>query len=161
MENIARDAERSAVLSGVRPGCQWLAAGRSPAERHRYHFALDPVHRLVDVAGYLVSGPPAPRSRWAQAQAGGTDRRRGDDGGHFIARRFNGPSDPVNHFAQSARFNRGAYRALEDSWARALRQGKSVFVRIRPSYPGHSQRPSVLVVSWTVDGERQERLFPN
>jgi hypothetical protein len=84
-----------------------------------------------------------------------------DHGGHYIARRFDGPSDAFNHFAQSARFNRGSYRALEDTWARALRQGKGVFVQITPHYLGRSQRPAWLNVSWTIDGFTKNQAFRN
>ncbi|WP_419827366.1 DNA/RNA non-specific endonuclease [Sphingomonas sp.] len=54
------------------------------------------------------------RSRNAQATAGGGNRLATDDGGHYVAVRFNGPTDTFNHFAQDANFNRGGYRLLED-----------------------------------------------
>ena len=96
------------------------AASRSNAHptvdvtKNGYHFQVDTSDRTNHVAGSL-SLEDAARSRASQRQAGGVDRRNTDDGGHFIAVRFNGPSDSFNHFAQDARFNRGAYRALEDS----------------------------------------------
>ena len=102
-----------------------------------------------------------PRSRSAQANAGKPDRRASDDGGHYIAGRFNGPREWFNHFAQDANFNRGSYRALEDRWAKAIRQGKRVFVDIIPHYGGASMRPYVLSVTWTVDGEKHVKDFPN
>ena len=68
----------------------------------------------------------------AKLQAGRL--RATDDGGHYIARRFNGPTDAFNHFAQNANFNRGGYRALEDRWAKAIRDGKKVRVKIIPFY---------------------------
>lgn len=130
-------------------------------ERNRYRYEIDRDNRTREASGHLSLGPVAPRSRLAQARAGGADRRPGDDGGHYIASRFNGPGDAFNHFAQSARFNRGSYRALEDTWARALRQGKSVFVRIQPHYAGHSQRPAWLRVRSTIDGNTRDQIFPN
>jgi hypothetical protein len=101
------------------------------------------------------------RSRSAQARAGRPDRRSSDDGGHYIARRFNGPTEAFNHFAQDANFNRGAYRALEDEWARAIRAGRSVMVRIVPGYEGSSRRPSLINVWFWVDGKRKSLRFPN
>lgn len=61
-----------------------------------------------------------------------------DDGGHYIAARFNGPTEAFNHFAQDANFNRGGYRLLEDEWARDKRAGKTVTVRIVPRLEGGS-----------------------
>jgi len=112
--------------------------------------------------GELSSGPTAPRSRNNQAQAGEPDRREGqDDGGHFIAARFNGPSDGFTHFAQDRNFNRGAYRKLEDGWAGELRAGHKGVIDIFPSYEGASKRPSSLIVTWSVDGNETTRKFPN
>jgi hypothetical protein len=54
------------------------------------------------------------RSRTSQANAGGAERRASDDGGHYVAARFNGPAEAFNHFARDANFNRGRYRLLED-----------------------------------------------
>jgi hypothetical protein len=101
------------------------------------------------------------RSRSEQRDAGKPDRRTADDGGHFIAARFNGPRERFNHFAQERNFNRGAYRTIEDQWAKALRAGKRVFVDIVPQYEGLSRRPYSLNVVWYVDGERFSESFPN
>ena len=89
------------------------------------------------------------------------DRRSSDDGGHYIARRFNGPREAFNHFAQDANFNRGGYRALEDEWAGAKRGGKHVWVKIVPVYEGSSQRPSAINVWFTIDGNLKSQQFPN
>ena len=50
------------------------------------------------------------RSRTVQAQAAGVERQHSDDGGHYVAALFNGPTDAFNHFAQNANFNRGGYK---------------------------------------------------
>ena len=97
------------------------------------------------------------RSRASQVTAGGSDRLKTDDGGRYIARRFNGPHDAFNHFAQDASFNRGSYRVLEDSWAKAKKAGKSVSVKITPHYGGSSRRPDAIEVSYTVGG-RSDRI---
>ena len=124
--------------------------------------------------GLAVSCPLSPvpgtagRCRRTNAQcrgragpAGGVDRRATDDGGHYVAPRFNGPTEAFNHFAQDANFNRGRYRVLEDQWARAMRAGKRVRVRIAPAYEGSSRRPSYLNVWFWIDGKRQSLQFPN
>ncbi|MBI0475161.1 hypothetical protein D9601_07310 [Sphingomonas sp. MA1305] len=101
------------------------------------------------------------RSKSAQAQAGGADRRPTDDGGHYIAARFDGPTDAFNHFAQDANFNRGEYRRLEDQWASAKRAGRNVTVRILPSYDGASKRPSEINIWFNINGHRQSLAIPN
>ena len=122
---------------------------------------MDILARPRKVDGSLSLGPTAPRSRSNQLQAGRPDRRPSDDGGHFIASHFNGPSDSFNHFAQNSNFNRGAYRAMEDGWAMELRAGKKVVVDIVPHYAGASRRPDSITVTWFVDSQRKRKIFPN
>ena len=129
--------------------------------RNGYAFDIDVIARPREIIAELTDGPIAKRSRQAQAQAGQPDRRPGDDGGHFIAARFNGPGDSFNHFAQDRNFNRGAYRAMEDGWAKALRAEKRVIVDIVPLYEGTSKRPYHLTVTWYVDGRKRVREFAN
>lgn len=129
--------------------------------RNGYAFDIDRTGRTVEVSGRLNSAPSAPRSARLQRAAGGTDRLSTDDGGHFIARRFNGPREAYNHFAQDASFNRGRYRQLEKTWAAALRRGSQVEVRITPVYVGRSLRPARLTVLYAIDGRRVEQSFDN
>lgn len=67
----------------------------------------------------------------------------------------------LNHFAQNRRFNRGAYRALEDKWAKMLRNGEHVRVSISPHYAGPSLRPDYLTVSYTTQTIRRTLRFNN
>jgi hypothetical protein len=129
--------------------------------RNGYHFLVDAKSRTRHVSGVVVLNTNQTRSRSAQARAGRPDRRSSDDGGHYIARRFNGPTEAFNHFAQDANFNRGAYRALEDEWARAIRAGRSVMIRIVPGYEGSSRRPSLINVWFWVGGKGKSLRFPN
>jgi uncharacterized protein YigE (DUF2233 family) len=101
------------------------------------------------------------RSRSQQAAAGGADRRKTDDGGHYIAARFNGPTEAFNHFAQDANFNRGRYRAFEEQLATAKKQHKRVTISIVPHYHGASRRPYELDVSFTIDGRGDSVKMPN
>jgi hypothetical protein len=129
--------------------------------KNGYTFQIDTLRRPRDIGGDLQNGPAETRSRRAQLQAGGADRRPTDDGGHYIARRFNGPRDAFNHFAQDRNFNRGAYREMEREWGRELAAGHKVHVRIIPRYRGDAQRPSSIRVIWTVAGTKKFRTFPN
>jgi hypothetical protein len=126
-----------------------------------YEWWLGAAGELREVEGTLRFSDELRRSRTAQRQAGRPDRRQTDDGGHYIAPRFDGPAETFNHFAQNANFNRGKYRALEDQWAREMRAGKRVDVRIVPVYQGSSRRPSHLNVWFWIDGKRHSLKFPN
>jgi len=129
--------------------------------RNGYEYQIDDKGRTRKVSGALVLASKQVRSRTAQAQAGGVERQPSDDGGHYIAARFSGPTDAFNHFAQNANFNRGGYRVLEDEWARDKRTGRTVTVRIVPKFDGGSVRPSVIDVWWKVDGKEKSAKFSN
>lgn len=129
--------------------------------RNGYTYELGARGRMRRVSGVLSSTDTPMRSRTNQARAGGADRRTSDDGGHYIAARFNGPTDAFNHFAQDANFNRGRYRALEDQWARAQRMGKKVTVSIVPHYREESTRPFEIDASFTIDGREHSIKIPN
>jgi LysM repeat protein len=136
------------------------ASGRREFQSNGYRYEVDVLLRTRHISG-RIRLKTEPRSRGAQTNAGKPDRRVTDDGGHFIAARFKGPREWFNHFAQDANFNRGEYRALEDRWAKAVRSSKRVFVDIVPHYRGTSLRPFKLVVTWSVDGNKLVRDFPN
>lgn len=113
------------------------------------------------VCGVLTVADTPVRSRTLQRHAGGVERRASDDGDHYSAARFNGPSEAFNHFAQNANFNRGGFRVLEDEWAREKRAGRAVTVRIVPQFYDASVRPSKINVWWTVDGKKKTVRFSN
>ena len=129
--------------------------------KNGYAFHIDVINRTRRANGEVTLNPEPQRSKRSQSEAGGADRRSTDDGGHFIAARFYGPRDTFNHFAQDASFNRGAYRALEDRWAKELKAGRRVFVDIIAHYEGTSSRPASLTVAWIIDGKRERKKFPN
>ena len=129
--------------------------------RNGYVFHLDALDNTRQIDGTLTNEAKTSRSRAAQRNAGKPDRLPTDDGGHFIAHRFNGPKDAFNHFAQDASANRGAYRVLEQEWADALAQRKTVSVTIVPIYPRGSRRPSRLEIEYRIDGVKKERIIDN
>jgi DNA/RNA non-specific endonuclease len=84
-----------------------------------------------------------------------------DHGGHYVAREFGGPKIALNHFAQDAGVNRGEYRLLELSWKANLKLGRTVSVNIVPLYEGRSRCPTLLHVTFNVDGVRRRRTIRN
>ncbi|WP_313538250.1 DNA/RNA non-specific endonuclease [Sphingomonas sp.] len=129
--------------------------------RNGYEYEIDERERTRRVSGVLVLAQPQPRSRSLQRSAGGTDRLPKDDGGHYIAPRFNGPTEAFNHFAQDSSVNRGKYRALEDQWAKAKKAGSAVTVKIVPHFGGTSQRPRAIDVVFTINGRENSVKLPN
>jgi len=129
--------------------------------RNGYKYTLDSNRRPIKVEGWLTSNKSHGRNPGAQLAAGGKHRLHDDEGGHYVARIFNGPTDDFNHFAQNQNFNRGRYKALENRWQKLLDEGKSVHVSIKPSYPGDSLRPNKLTIVYTVDGQNVTHSFRN
>jgi hypothetical protein len=127
-----------------------------------YVWSVDETDLFREVEGTLILSDTPRRSRSAQARAGGPDRRRNDDGGHYVAPRFNGPTDAFNHFPQNLTLNRGLYRVMEDQWAKEKRLGKRVSFKIAAAYPREdTRRPSHINVWFWIDGKRHSLRFPN
>jgi predicted ribonuclease toxin of YeeF-YezG toxin-antitoxin module len=129
--------------------------------RNGYEYTLDEAGRVARIRGKLKSNPAQSRNTKAQLKAGGKDRLKTDEGGHFIGRRFDGPTDELNHFAQDMNLNRSAYKVMENEWDRALKAGKEVFVDIKPKYIGDSLRPSKLNINYLIDGNPGQTIFRN
>ena len=126
--------------------------------RKGYRYELDELGRVRKVEGELKRNPAQGRNKTAQLEAGGKDRLPTDEGGHYVGRRFDGPMDDFNHFAQDQNFNRGAYKQLENEWDAALKSGKTVKVDITPHYSGTSLRPEKLTLNYSINGQMQDPI---
>lgn len=135
--------------------------GWRAVERNEYRFEIDDQNRTRRISGEITLNPNQGRSPAAQLAAGGGDRRENDHGGHYIARRFNGPTEAFNHFAQDGSFNRSEYAKLENQWEREKRLRKQVRVKIVPVFEGNSQRPSALNVWFWIDGHMESQKLSN
>ena len=120
-----------------------------------YSFQLDKLGRVTKAEGDIKLNKSQGRNSKAQTEAGGADRLSTDQGGHYVGRRFDGPTEAFNHFAQDRNFNNSAYKRLENSWQKLLENGHSVRVEIVPTYVGQSLRPSTITVRQWVNGVRQ------
>ncbi len=96
------------------------------------------------------------RNTYQQCVAGkcGID---GDEGGHLIASIFNGPGERLNLLPMNGNLNKGAWKTMENQWASALKEGKSVGVKIEPVYTGGSVRPEKFTVTYQIGSERPIR----
>lgn len=157
---LGRRAATSQVATAGNVRAQ-AEGSRRHISRNGYDYEIDEHGRTRRVSGTLVLATPQPRSRSLQRSAGGADRLPKDDGGHYIAPRFNGPTEAFNHFAQDSNVNRGRYRAIEDEWAREKRAGHRVTVAIVPHFRALSQRPTTIDVVFYVDGVKRSVKLPN
>jgi hypothetical protein len=152
-----------ATGTGLLLGAVLPHRGKRPDEhRAPYTFKFDQDSRPNRIQGIIVSHPSQKRNQAAQLAAGGKDRRKTDVGGHYVGRRFKGPLDDFNHFAQDGKFNNGKYKALENRWQTAVDRGQKVEFDIKVHYPAGSQRPSKLDIWYQIDdGEKRILHFVN
>jgi predicted ribonuclease toxin of YeeF-YezG toxin-antitoxin module len=94
--------------------------------------------------------------------AGREDRRPDDDGGHLIATIFKGSGGLDNLVPMNGNLNKGEWKKLENTWAKALDKGKSVEVKINPKYEGNSQRPVSFEIEYKIGkGDWEFKEFKN
>lgn len=117
---------------------------------HLYH--TDSAGRVTRVEGELQPGQGA-RNGYQQRVSGRNDRLPTDQGGHLIATIFRGPGEAVNLVPMDSNLNLSAWKQMENRWAEALTEGRSVEVRISPVYQGDSLRPSRFDVTYRIEGE--------
>ena len=118
-----------------------------------YRYVTDSEGRISNVNGKLKPGK-AKRNQYAQSHVGkGDGRLDTDDGGHLIASIFEGSGDIDNLVPMDYRLNRGDWKSMENTWARALENGKSVEVNIEPIYSDLSKRPIAFEVEYKIQGE--------
>lgn len=77
----------------------------------------------------------------------------GDHAGHLIADRFGGSPELDNLVSQAQRVNQSEWARLENSWAKALGEGKEVSVDIKVVYDGDGARPVSFEVVYAVNGK--------
>ena len=77
----------------------------------------------------------------------------GDEAGHLFADMFGGSRFLDNLVAQSFNVNRSQYRKMENTWQRALKDGKSVYVDIDINYEGNGFRPTSFDITYYIGGE--------
>ncbi len=74
----------------------------------------------------------ASRNKPLQKKVGESSGVENDEGGHYIATRFNGPTELYNLFPQNMNLNRGQWKAMENKWRNLLEEGYQIDVDIRP-----------------------------
>jgi len=155
-------------IKGGKKGEGWtkeLNAPLKPNAKYKidgYLYETDDFGRVKKVSGDLKLEP---RGRNTYQQGKSVELKDGtkgiDDGGHLIADRFYGPGEQINYLPQKSSLNKGAWKKMENDWAKAIEQGKKVEVDIRPVFEGSSKRPVEFEVFYKVNGEEFVKYFSN
>ncbi len=124
-------------------------------------YKTDSLGRIVYCRYTPQCTPENPRDPNAQLQAGGQDRRPGDQGGHIVGRDLNGDGGAGNMVAMDSRINQSDYKRMENDVKSALADGKDVAVTTRFSYTGDSKRPDIITTTVTTDHKDTVYKFDN
>lgn len=135
----------------------------SSYEINGYHYETDEYGRILSVEGILHMKERDSRLpiRDSIEDIGKGDQKEGDDRGHLIGDQFDGSNGLENMIPQDAEVNRNDFKNLENELAKEVKDGKEVKVEIKLVYEGKSRRPDALIVTYSIDGEKSVRVFPN
>ncbi|ELH4811279.1 DNA/RNA non-specific endonuclease [Vibrio vulnificus] len=131
-----------------------------------YSYKTDELGRVHSVSGKLELSK-ADRNKYQQSKAGETDGIKDglldDEGGHLIASIFKGPGEQINYAAMNGNLNKGAWKRMENEWAKALKGNppKEVQVEINAIYENNSKRPEAFDVKFLIDGKKTSVTFLN
>ena len=132
-------------------------------ELNGYSYQTDGFSRIVSAEGTLQQKDHEGRLPLKDSIeiVGRGEAKDSDDRGHLIGDQFNGANDIGNLVAQDARVNRNDVKNLENELARCVEDGKDVQYKVDVLYEGESGRPAAFVISYSVDGIQQLRIFSN
>ncbi|MHC5280191.1 DNA/RNA non-specific endonuclease [Listeria kieliensis] len=138
---------------------------QSKYEVNGYMYKTDEIGRIERASGEL-NLEKGMRNNKHQLAAGGEDRikapsTQGDHGGHLIGTQFNGSPLIDNIVAMNGNVNVSSYKKLEETWSKALKEGKKVFVNVEPKYIGSSVRPEKFVVNYKINGIEKIKILKN
>lgn len=160
VDAVEDTSDAAKKLDKAAPGCVEKCRLKKTKSLRGYTYEFDDMGRVKKVSGELKL-KEGKRNPKAQLEAGGIDRLPTDEGGHLIANRFSGPSDAINHVPQNMNLNRSAWKKMENTWAKAIKEGKKVEVEINIEYPENSLRPDKFIVEYKIDERTMQRTFRN
>ena len=130
--------------------------------KNGYKYFTDDQGRIVNASGelYLKNNKRLPISD-SMDDIGKGSQQLTDHRGHLIGDRFGGSNGLENLVPQSSKLNQVEYKTLEETWAKALKEGKKVCVDIDVIYKGDSFRPYTFKINYTIDENTFESLFRN
>lgn len=131
-------------------------------EMKGYKYSTDEKGRIKSAEGLLhMRDPDYERNMEAVRHYEGQDYREGDDRGHLIGHQFGGSDRLENLVPQDAHINQNDFRIFELALAERVKDNDTVIVLIEPIYDGDTNRPSDIVVTYSINGVEDIRIFPN
>lgn len=124
-------------------------------------YTTDEYARIRDFSANLRKIKDNPRGSKGVEQKIGRQMKCGV-GGHLIGNQFGGTGGYENLVPMSSSVNSGAYKTLENKWAKALKDGKKVLVSGKLLYSGASFIPTEFIINYIIDGVAQPEVrIPN
>ena len=132
-------------------------------ELNGYKYETDDNARIVSAEGVLHMKNREGRLpiRDSIEDIGKGDQLENDDRGHLIGDQFDGSNGMENMIPQDAGINRNDFKNFENELASMVKAGDEVEVEIEPIYDGQSRRPTDVVVTYSINGVEDVRIFPN
>jgi len=166
-DEIAQFSKDAVTAKGGTGGNWNDILNKPPIPNHKYYidnflYETDDLARVKGVKGELEL---IERGRNEYQQGLSVELKDGikgkDDGGHLIANILNGPGEQINYLPQTINLNRGKWKSMEDSWAKALELKQKVAVEITPLFSGASKKPYKFIIREDVNGTRRLIEFLN
>lgn len=130
-------------------------------ESNGYKYETDDKGRIVSAEGTLRIEENHPREMESVRNYERQEYKETDERGHLIAHMFGGSDKLDNLVPMDADLNHGDYLKMENTLADAIKDGKTVNLKIEPVYEGESGRPSEFRISYSIDGEKTVTVFKN
>lgn len=144
-------------LNLPRPNTTYVVDGK-------FVYATDDAGRVYKSSATLDDLIAGERNGYQQRVSGRADRLPTDQGGHIYGTQFGGPGEAINLTAMRADLNSTGlreYYQMEQQWAGAIKDGKSVDVTVEIEYAAGSARPEGYDVTYTIDGKTMTQFFEN
>ena len=118
-------------------------------------YQTDENGRIIKCEAHPEKTPENSRDIEAQTEAGGKDRRDGDQGGHVLSRDLGGDAGKGNLVAMDSKINQSDYKRMENAVKKSLDEGNDVTTETEISYSGDSGRPDKITTTVYENGEKK------
>lgn len=133
-------------------------------EINGYKYETDSKGRIISAEGTLHLKDPNRKKLKiddTMQAVGKGDQKDSDDRGHLIGDQFDGSNRLENLVPQNSHINQVDFKNFENELAAKIKCGKNVIIKVEPIYDSDSRRPDVIAVTYTIDGQKSIRIFPN
>lgn len=133
----------------------------SEYEVNGYRYSTDDQGRISSAEGKLRIPEKRDRDMEAFANLSDKDYKEDDDRGHLIGHQFGGSDKLDNLVPMNEKLNKGDYKNLEMTLRDAVEDGADVNLKVEPLYDSDSKRPNAFAVTYSIDGDKNVRVFRN